>query len=125
MIRALRIATLAALLALAPAIARASDPWTTADSWREGAYLTLHAIDWAQTRNTARNPDRWCEDNVILGNHPSAGRVDRYFALTALAHVGLAATLPASWRVPFQYVTIGVEVGAVAKNFSLGLGMRF
>ena len=117
--------TVALLLLILSFPVRATDPWTPADSWREGGYFTLHVLDWAQTRNIARNPDRWHEMNVVLGEHPSVGRVDRYFALTALAHVGIAVALPRDWRTPFQYVTIGIEAGVVVHNWSIGLGVRF
>ncbi|MFZ2541846.1 MAG: hypothetical protein WAW75_08745 [Gallionella sp.] len=101
-----------------------ADEWSREDTYREATYLTLHTMDWAQTRNIARNPN-YHEQNAILGKHPSVGRVDGYFALTGLAHFAVAYYLPTEYRKAFQYVTIGIEGGAVVHNFSLGIGVRF
>lgn len=101
-----------------------ADEWTRSDTYREATYLTLHTMDWAQTRNIARNPIYY-EQNAILGKHPSVGRVDGYFALTGLAHLAVSYYLPAEYRKAFQYVTIGVEGGAVAHNFSIGVSAGF
>lgn len=123
----LRMIACAALLLISGAT-QAFDEWTPADSWREAAYLTLHTIDWAQTHAVARDPrwnDRDRELNPILGNRPSAGSIDRYFALTALAHVGVAVALPEKWRHTFQYVTVGFQAGVVARTYSFGVGARF
>ena len=100
------------------------DPWTREDSYRETIYLTLHIVDYAQTREIARNPNYY-EQNMYLGKHPTVSQVDNYFSAMALAHIGVAYLLPDEWRAPFQYVTIGVEVGAVAHNFSIGISARF
>lgn len=103
-----------------------ADEWRTADTWREVTYLTLHVIDWAQTRNISRNPEEWSEQwNKVLGEHPSTARVDRYFAFTAIAHIGIVRALPKEWRAPFQYVTISVEVVSDVHNYTFGIGARF
>ena len=109
---------------LFPAIASA-DEWTRADTAREVAYQTLAVIDWAQTRNLARHPDKWYEHNRLLGYHPSVGRVNAYFALTGIAHYAVANVLPSRYRAPFQYVSIGIEIGAVEHNYSIGISAKF
>ena len=103
-----------------PSFAHA-DEWTSADTYREVAYQSLAAVDWLQTRSIAKDPAQWCEQNTYLGKHPSVQSVNRYFALTGLAHVAISKMLPEKYRAPFQYVSIGVEVGAVAHNFSIGI----
>jgi hypothetical protein len=101
-----------------------ADEWRTEDTYREVAYLTLHTIDWLQTREIAKNPDKWTEQNPIIGSpHPNIDRVDGYFALTALLHVGVAYALPAEWRKGFQYVTIARETYSVTRNY-LSVGIR-
>ena len=102
-----------------------ADEWTAADTGREAVYLTLHSIDWAQTRNIARNPDKWYEQNSYLGKHPSVAQVDRYFIAAGAIQFAVAYYLPAEYRKAFQYVTIGVEGGAVVHNFSLGIEVKF
>ena len=113
---------LALLLVSTSAIA---DEWTTADTKREAAYLTLHTLDWAQTRNIARNPNKWQEQNAILGKHPSISQVDRYFIATGALHFAVAYYLPAEYRKVFQYVTIGIEGRVVVHNFSIGIVAKF
>ena len=109
------------LLFISPAYA---DEWTTNDTYREITYQGLAAIDWLQTRNIAKNPNYY-EQNPILGEHPSVGKVNAYFAITGLVHYGISKILPKEYRAPFQYVTIVVEGGAVAHNFSIGINAEF
>lgn len=122
-----RIAALGAvvLLAAMASQAYAGDEWRGADTAREAVFLTLYMLDWGQTRTIARHPERRSEANAFLGEHPSAGRVDRYFAVTALAHVGVAYVLPSSWRAGFQYITIGIELSTVNRNRHLGIAVDF
>lgn len=102
-----------------------AENWTSADTNREAAYLVLHGIDWAQTRYISRNPDKYREQNSIVGHHPHTDRVDAYFILTGLAHVYVASILSPEWRRPFQYVTIGLESGSVVNNFNIGVKVGF
>lgn len=102
-----------------------ADEWSRADTWREATYQSLALIDWAQTRNIGSKPDCLYEHNSILGKHPGSGKINAYFALTGIAHAAIAYALPSEYRVPFQYITIGIEVGAVAHNFSIGISAKF
>ena len=111
------------LMMVSPSLA--GDEWLFADTKREVLYLTLHTIDWAQTRTIARHPEMYRETNVFLGEHPSTGRVDRYFALTALGHVGISYVLPQQWRKWFQISTITMEVVVVADNKRIGIAVDF
>jgi hypothetical protein len=136
LVRARRAVPLLLLLLSSPAFA--ADPWTTADTWRETAYLVVDAVDWLQTRNMARSNwtarvygDTWYQDhyisevNPIMGKHPSVKRVDRFFALEMLTHFGFAYALPKDWRAGFQYVSIGVELGFVQHNRTMGISAKF
>jgi hypothetical protein len=102
-----------------------ADEWTSADTYREVVYLAVDSVDWAQTRNIARSNGLYYEQNNAIGRHPSVRQVDRYFAEAALAHVGIAYTLPKNWRAGFQYVSIGVELGWVSHNRQLNISARF
>ena len=108
---------------LLPSFAYAEE-WTSADIKREVAYQSIAVVDWLQTRNIARDPCYY-EQNKILGSHPSIARVNQYFALTGIAHYFVSKALPEKYRIPFQYISIGVEVGAVGHNFSIGINARF
>jgi len=106
-------------------ITSAADDWSATDQRLEAAYLTLHLVDWSQTRHTARNPALFRECNPFLPEHPSIGQVDRYFIGTALLHVLIADALPEDWRRGFQVGTIGMEFYATSYNFSVGIKARF
>jgi len=103
----------------------AHDDWTDADTKREAVFIAMDAIDWAQTRNIARNQNKWREQNDILGSHPRNGKVDAYFATTILAHAAIALVLPTEYRKAFQYITIGVEIGWIQHNYSIGIDAKF
>ena len=109
------------LLISAPCFA---DDWTSADTKREAVYLTLHSMDWMQTRYIAKNPS-FHEQNDLVGRNPSIGKVNNYFVATALLHVGVAYLLPTEYRKAFQYITIGMEIGAVAHNYQIGIKLDF
>lgn len=95
--------------------------WTGEDTAREVVYLGFHVVDWGQTLDIADHPDRWHENNAVLGSHPSRGEVNRYFALTALLHPVVSYLLPRPYREVWQYVTIGVELGATVNNARIGI----
>lgn len=111
-----------------------TEPGPDRGLWRrEAAYLTLHVIDWAQTLEVARlarDPEScqrnteyeecW-EHNPLLGSQPSSGEVNRYFVATGLLHIAVANLLPDGYAEPFQWVTIGIEVGAITNNASMGV----
>lgn len=113
------------LLVASPSLA---DEWTTADTAREVTYLALHVVDWGQTLDIENHPDLR-ETNPILGSHPSRGEINTYFIATGLLHpivsYGLRKYAPDGWVQAWQYVTIGVELGAVGNNASIGIGFGF
>ncbi|MGB8408714.1 MAG: hypothetical protein WCE58_02235 [Gallionella sp.] len=102
-----------------------ADEWTTGDTYRETTYLTFLAIDWAQTRGFLREPQRYSERNPLLGAHPEQSHLDAAIILTGTVHYLFAKTLPEKYRATFQYISIGVEVGAVAHNYSIGISAKF
>lgn len=95
--------------------------WTKADVLLEATYLSLHVIDWRQTRYIAKNPDKYHETNFLLGDHPSSQCVDAYFLLTGLGHLGIAHFLSGKHRSIWQAIWIGIEFGYVKNNVSLGI----
>jgi len=42
-----------------------------------------------------------------------------------LDHYFISEALPEKYRAPFQWVTIGIEGGAVVHNFSIGISAGF
>jgi hypothetical protein len=113
-----------ALAICCSAVAHAGD-WSSADTRREAIWLTLHAIDWGQTRTAARHPEKWDETNPLLGTHPSVGEVDRFETALTFVHVGIAYYLPQEWRKWFQRVTITTKAIAVGRNWHYGVAVDF
>ena len=107
--------------------------WRKEDTVRESVALAFIAVDYGQTKTIARNPQQYHETNPILGEHPSVGQVNAYYIATAVLHPTLAALLPTDhcigpicdWRAAFQWVTIAVEAGYVAHNYSIGIKTDF
>lgn len=111
-----------ALLLTIPAIAQG---WTKEDTIRESAVVAITVADWGQTLSIADHPDTLREYNPILGDHPSRGQVNLYFAGGIALHYLIARMLPPSWRHGFQYVTLGWEGAIVSHNFHVGIQVRF
>lgn len=73
----------------------------------------------------ADNPQKFYENNLILGKHPSRGGVNLYFAGTLAASFLVTHVLPKEYRPYFQTLIISLETAVMASNHSLGVGMRF
>lgn len=115
------------LLYGAPSVVRgdsATTTWSEADTRRQVVYTALHVIDWGQTLHTAESDDYY-ERNPVLGENPSRGEVNTYFALTGLAHYAVSRALPPRYRRVWQYVTITNQAVAVGNNFRIGVKIRF
>ncbi|MBW2610685.1 MAG: hypothetical protein JRC68_10140 [Deltaproteobacteria bacterium] len=100
-----------------------SDPWTKTDKILEGTYLTLHCVDWLQTRSA--DWDEFYETNPILGRAPSKGKVDLYFLGTGILHPIITHVLPQKYRKYWQAVTIGMEAYTVGNNYHIGMRIGF
>ena len=111
------------VMLLIPTIAHAE--WNGADSAREVVWQGLHVIDWGQTLEIARQPEDYWEVNPIMGRHPSVGRVNLYMGVSAVVHGVVSWVLPDEVRKWWQYVSIGVSGACVARNFNIGLGVRY
>jgi len=107
------------ILALATPI-NAGD-WMREDTYRELAWTALLAVDYMQTRTIVQNPDKYFEYNPIIGKHPSQKNVDIYMASCAIIHPVISYYLPPKYRKVWQYVTIGIELGAVGNNLRIGV----
>lgn len=102
----------------------ATDEWTRKDTAYQGAFLTLMAADYLQTKEIARNP-RYHESNPILGRNPSQNDVDIYFLATTLLHTSIAYYLPKEYRRIWQCFWIGIETGCVRHNINAGIRIHF
>lgn len=91
----------------------------------ELATNTLLVADWSQTRQIAKNPDKYYEQNIILGMHPSEGKVNGYFAACILGNTILHRTLPKKYRSLYQAGLIAVQIGVIQNNYNIGLQVKF
>ena len=97
-------------------------------SWQdrilESAALAALYADWSQSRDIARHPGLR-ETNPILGDHPSAASINRYFvAATAIQLTGvfvLTGRARKAWIIGW----VGVESFYIRHNASLGLAIHF
>ena len=120
-----------ALLLTAPLMA--GDPWNTQDKILEGAFIATMAVDYRQTsdiRHYRYTPasDGLChhEDNAIMGRHPKQATINRYFIGSTALQIAVVDLLPSGkWRTMAQAFTLGVEVGAIGHNYTLGLKVAF
>ncbi len=65
------------------------------------------------------------ETNIFLGDHPSLGKVNSWFAGTLVAHTAVSYILPKPWRTIWQSVWIGIEGETVRRNYALGISVTW
>lgn len=100
------------------------DPWTFTDQALYTAAAGLHAADWLHTR-AGIGKYGLQESNIILGEHPTMGQIDTYFAATAVGLTVAAWYSPTKWR---RSVLIGwavVELVSVMHNQTLGVSLSY
>ena len=96
-----------------------------ADWYRHGALTGLMLVDWRQTVEITKKPDRFYEAGparLFIGKHPSEREVNIYFLSAYAFKTGTSYLLPYKWRELFQYVMIGGSGLCVGNNFAIGLG---
>lgn len=90
----------------------------------DAAVYTSLAVDAMQTRYIGKHCSEYHETNPILGDCPSTSRVATYFIASGLAYTGIKFMLPEKYREQFSWLVLGVEVGAIAHNFNIGIKLQ-
>lgn len=95
----------------------------------EYAFFVAEAADCWTTLDIKNHADME-EANPILGKHPSDGRIIGMCVGAGLLHSAITYELidggaPRGLIKAWEYVTIAVESGFAAHNYSLGLRFRF
>lgn len=95
----------------------------------EWVYQGAAFADMLTTLDIAKHPNL-VEENPLMGQHPSDGKVLGYFAATGALHYLVTRELvrenvPAPIVQTWEALGIGLEVGMVAHNYSIGLRARF
>jgi hypothetical protein len=106
-----------------------ADETDTSTPKLEWVYQAAAAADMLTTLDIKNHPNL-VEENPILGQHPSDAKVIGYFAATGLLHWAVTRELvngnmPRPLINAFECVSIGVEAGFAAHNYSIGLRMKF
>lgn len=91
----------------------------------ETAFVGLAVLDWNQTLQIAKHPDRYSETNPVIGHHPSTERVNLLMPAGIVLHALVTYALPRKYRPFWQYVWIGEETACVYQNWKSGLTVRF
>lgn len=99
--------------------------WTPTDKALLAASTTMLILDWGQTLYIAKNPVRFHELNPILGEHPSVGSVNTYFAAAIIGNYLLADWLGATNRRLYLGGITALEAGVVLHNRGLGIKVSF
>ena len=91
----------------------------------EYVFMAAQAVDMLTTLDIKNHPNLR-ETNIILGEHPSDGKIIGWFALTTLAHSAITYELvdndvPKSIVRAWEYVSIGYESYYGIHNLHLGL----
>lgn len=124
----LGMCTAAALAYTTPAAAQivdGNDPWNTEQKVALTIAVSAIAIDWLQTRQIAKNPDKFKEYNPVLGKHPSVGEVNVYFAIATGALLLVADFLPSEYRTAVLGGIAFMEVSMVGNNYVHGISVRW
>jgi len=114
-----------ALALLCPLVSNASDSWTDGQKQLGTALFVATSVDWLQTRNIANSPEKWHETNPLIGKHPSTAKVDGYFLSSVLLGALVLDSLPSEYRTIALQAGVVLELGVVANNARLGIGMKF
>lgn len=107
------------------ALAEDARTWTEFDTALQLTYTAVTIADWSQTLHIARNPDSHSETNKFLGEHPSTGRVNAWFAGCIALNATVASLLPRPYRNVWQSFWIGYEYSYVERNIKIGLKLSF
>jgi hypothetical protein len=111
------------LLLLVPSICFAQ--WTTEQKALAAVSMAALAIDYGQTLNVVKRPDKYREGNPILSSYPSRGRVNAYFVIVPIATYLALDYMSTDTRTLALRVITSVQVAVVAHNYSIGVRTSF
>lgn len=96
----------------------------------EWVYDVAATADMLTTLDIRHHHPELVENNVVLGEHPSDAKVIGWFVGTDALHWAITRELvngdvPRPLINAWECVSIGIEAGFAARNYSLGLRMKF
>lgn len=99
----------------------ASNEWTWTDTTLQVTLGALLLVDSFQTVWIRQHG--FLEANVLLGLEPSVSSIFRYTAAVLVLHTAIALVLPQPYRLAWQCIFLGIELGAVGYNVEVGVGL--
>lgn len=111
----------------------AFDKWDTTDYSLEAAWFVFHFIDWNQTVQ-GTSEENFTQINPVLGKHPTRQKVNIWFGLSSLIHIGGTHIAPEHFEVfgfdlrprrTWQCSTITVSSSMSLHNYQVGLRVRY
>ena len=121
-----------------------TEDWTTTNTVLQLSNSALLMVDWAQTRQMIRNPcfdvngehKKYAQNcsnphhesgpaKHFVGEHPSIGQVNVYFAGSLVANYLITRGLPGPWREVYQVGFSVYELGVVQNNWKIGIRVSF
>jgi hypothetical protein len=121
----IRGAVAAVILMLCATSAFAGEQWNTTDKTLGTILGTGILIDWGQTRYISQHPHAFEERNMVLGNHPSLGRVNAHFLGYAAATYAFANYLDGPDRRTFLILMTVYQIATISHNRSIGVKISF
>jgi hypothetical protein len=85
----------------------------------------LIAIDWGQTLDIVNNSEEYYETNPFLGDHPSRGKVNTYFAGWVIANYGVTKLLKGNFRKAWLWSLNAFQLSSIHNNYNIGLRLNF
>ena len=100
------------------------DDWTRGQLIMQGLTTFSYVLDWGQTLDIENHSNLY-ETNFLLGDHPSRGEINTYFASLILTHILITHVLPSEYRMAWLTGTFMISVGYVNNNYHLGLTFKW
>jgi hypothetical protein len=119
------IALLGIALFFTARYAHSAEDWDTVSKVEFGVFITLQAIDAAQTRRALAQPDRYEEANPVFGRHPRIGTVIAVKLLAASGVYYMADRMNVNDRRLLLGGLDAVSFMIDRHNAMIGLGWNF
>jgi len=99
--------------------------WDNLDYVLLGSFVASSFSDWRQTRNIARNPNKYDETNFLLGKNPSIGEVNTHFVLGLAGVTAVSVMLSSDNRKIWLGTITAIKMLSVIHNRNVGVSFAF
>lgn len=99
--------------------------WTDEQKTLAALSMAALAVDYGQTKYISAPNSGFHEMNPMLPEHPTMKQVNRHFVLVPLVTYLVLDNISSEHRTTALRVLTIMQVGVVAHNVSIGIGVRF